>query len=287
MQAILQAAQQQQATDILSIDNRIWFRVLGSLKATDYPVVPFVDIPSGFELKSPTHIRCLPLDLTLTSLQYPSEVSTVTDFTKGLVILSGTNNSGKTTLLLHWLSRLKNRSVDSHISLPATKGVLWSSDQPDIQIVTVTDSESAFNALRNSIHRLVIAIIDARSNADALRHLTMILKDHEVHSVQSLMSEQISSLVNINLVRTVQQKLRPLIAITNRNESIAALIADGKYQKLEDAVQRGNGGRGSLSADVQLAEWIQMRQIQLDEAIRFANYPATMRLRASGIIHND
>ena len=30
MQAILQDAQQQQATDIVSINNRIWFRVLKS-----------------------------------------------------------------------------------------------------------------------------------------------------------------------------------------------------------------------------------------------------------------
>ena len=36
MQAILQAAQQQQATDILTIDNRIWFRVLGSLQSTNH-----------------------------------------------------------------------------------------------------------------------------------------------------------------------------------------------------------------------------------------------------------
>ena len=287
MQAILQAAQQKQATDILTIDNRIWFRILGTLQSTDYPVATFEELPSGFEQKSPTHIRCLPLDLTLTGLQYPREVSTVTDFTKGLVLLSGTNTSGKTTLLLHWLSKLKNRSVDSRITLPTTKGVLWSNDQPDIQIVDITDSSSAFNALRSSIHRLVIAVIDARNNADTLRHLTMLLKEYDPRSIQSLMSEQICSLVNINLVRTIQQKLRPLIAITNCNESIAALIADGEFHKLENSVQRGNGGFGSLSADVQLAEWIQMRQIQLEEAIRFANYPATMRLRASGIIHND
>ena len=287
MQAILDVAQQQQATDILNIDNRIWLRVQGDLRSTDHPAVTFEVPPAHFELKSPTHIRCLPQDLTLTGLQYPNEVSTVTDFTNGLVLLSGTNRSGKTTLLLHWLSRLRNRTINNHISLPTITGVLWSSDQPDIEIVAITDGPSAINALRSSIHRLVIAVIDARSNADALRHLTMLLKDYQPHFIQSLMSDQISSLVNINLVRTIQQKYRPLLAITNRNQSIASLIESGNFHKIEDAVQRGNGGLGSLSADVQLAKWIQMRQIQLDEAIRFANYPATMRLRATGIIHND
>ncbi len=287
MHAILQAAQQQRATDILNIDNRIWFRVLGKLQSTPHTPVPFEGLPTGFERRSATHIRCLPTDLTLTSLQYPGEISTVMDFEKGLVILSGTKNSGKTTLLLHWLSTLQNRCVQSLIDLPTTQNVLWSNDQPDIQIVEITDEASVFSALRNSIHHLVIAIVDARNTNDALRHCTMLMNTYRPINVQSLMSEQICSLVNINLVQTVQQRLRPLISITNCNESIASLVEAGNFDKIEDSVQRGNGGLGSISADLQLAEWIKMRQVQLDEAIRFANYPATMRLRASGIVHND
>ena len=215
MHAILQAAQQQRATDILNIDNRIWFRVLGKLQSTPHTPVPFEGLPTGFERRSATHIRCLPTDLTLTSLQYPGEISTVMDFEKGLVILSGTKNSGKTTLLLHWLSTLQNRCVQSLIDLPTTQNVLWSNDQPDIQIVEITDEASVFSALRNSIHHLVIAIVDARNTNDALRHCTMLMNTYRPINVQSLMSEQICSLVNINLVQTVQQRLRPLISITN------------------------------------------------------------------------
>ena len=209
------------------------------------------------------------------------------DFEKGLVILSGIHSSGKTTLLMYWLSTLQNRSVTSSIKLPTTQGILWSNDQPDIQIVSITDQASALNALRDSIHQLVIAIVDARSNHDALRHMSMLLKEYSPTIVQSLMSEQICSLVNVNLIQTVQQRLRPLLSITNVNESIASLIEAGHFSKVEDSVQHGNGGIGSLSADLQLSEWIKMRQIHLDEAIRYANYPATMRLRASGIVHND
>lgn len=287
MQSILQAALQQRATDILNIDNRIWFRVLGKLQSTPHAPVPFESLPTGFERKSATHVRCLSTDLTLTNLQYPEEVSTVMDFEKGLVLLSGANTSGRTTLLLYWLSILQNRSVESHIDLPPTKGVLWSSDQPDIQIVNITDATSVFKALRDSIHQLVIAIVDAKNANDTLRHFTMLLREYSPTTVQSLMSEQICSLVTVNLVRTVQQKIRPLISIINRNESITSLIKAGSFQKLEDSVQRGNAGLGSISADLQLAEWITIRNIELDEAIRFANYPATMRLRAAGIVHND
>jgi len=289
MQPILQDAVQRRATDIVLINNTVWFRIQGKLQSTNHSATSFESVPNGFEKKSETHIRCLPTDLTLSGLQYPGEVSKVLDFEKGLVILSGAHNSGKTTLLLHWLNSLKDRSVKSEITLPPnmTPQVLWSSDQPDIRIVQITDATSALQALRDSIHHLVIAVLDARTNADALRHIRMLLSQYNTQTIQSLMSEQICSVVNIALVRTVQQQYRPLVSITNRNESISAQIAEGEFHKLEDSVQRGNGGLGSLSCDVQLAEWLQQRQIQLDEGLRFANYPATMRLRASGIIHND
>ncbi len=291
MSAMLQDAQQQNATDILIINQQVWFRVLGKLQPTTHSATSFSETPAGFELKSSQHLRRLPTDLTLSALQYPGEVSKVLDFEKGLIILSGAHNSGKTTMTLHWLNTLQNRSVNNQIDLPTgtdmLSKVLWSTDQADIKLVSISDGNSALQALRDSIHQLVIAVVDARSNADALRHFSMLLRDHNTETILSLMSEQICSTVNVSLVRTVQQTYRPLVAITNRNESTSAQIAKGTFHKLEDAVQRGNGGLGSLSADVQLAEWLQQRKIQLDEALRFANYPATMRLRASGIIHND
>ena len=295
MDAILRDAQQQYATDILLINGSVWFRVSGKLQSTTHTASAFENVPDGFERKSNSHIRCLPTNFTLNELQYPGEVSKVLDFERGLIILNGATNSGKTTLLLHWLKSLQQRSVDNRIQLPKSglDNVLWSSDQADIQLTSITDGASAFKALRDSIHQIVIAVVDARSNADALRHIHMILcnsghsSGSDDNMILSLMSEQICSVVNISLVRTVQQRYRPLVAITNRNESVSAQIAHGDFHKLEDAVQRGNGGLGSLSADLQLANWLQQRQIDLEEALRFANYPATMRLRASGIIHND
>ena len=48
----LAAVQQQQATDILTIDNRIWFRVLGSLNLQTTLLRPLKN-SSGFELNLP------------------------------------------------------------------------------------------------------------------------------------------------------------------------------------------------------------------------------------------
>lgn len=291
MQPYVQEAQQLHATDILLINNTVWYRVLGKLQPSQHSV-PSLEIPANaphFERRSETHIRCLPADVSFDALHYPAEVAKVMDAKRGLILLSGPQNSGKTTLLIHWLSRLQNRSVDLSVSLPEvfTSKLLHSRDQADIRVMSISDTDSAMSALRDSINQVVIGIVNGRSNADVLRYFTLMLNHLPKHAVREMLSEQVVSLVNTNLIRTVQNKLHPLIAITNSNESIASLIAEGSFAKLEDAVQRGNGGYGSISGDIQLAEWLQQRQISLEEAIRFAMYPATMRLRASGIIHND
>lgn len=291
MQPYLQEAQQSQATDILLLNGQVWYRVLGKLRPSNHSAssLELPPLATSFEQKSPSHIRCLPNDLSFEALNYPAEVAKIMDAERGLVLLSGPQNSGKTTLLLHWLSRLQNRSVELTLELPEAHAnkVLRSSDQADIKVMTITDASDAMTALRDSIHQVVIAVMDGRSNADSLRFISLLLNDLPDVAVREMLSEQVVSLVNVNLIRTIQNRLHPLLAITNSNESISSQIADGHFHKLEDSVQRGNGGYGSISGDIQLAEWLQQRQISLDEALRFAMYPATMRLRASGIIHND
>ena len=290
MQAILDEANRLNATDIVLIQNHVWYRVLDKLQPSTHQLNEFIEpSPSRTEVKSSSHLRCLPNNLQADTLQYPSEVALLTKQTRGLILLSGPQGSGKTTLLLHCLQGLPNRSVHLEIPLPHSylENVLLSSDQADVRVQNITDGTSAIEALRNSVHQLVIATIATKHHADTLRHLTMLLKEYPKDSVLSLMSEQIVSLVNINLIHTVQNTRRPLVSIINNNESIRSQISEGRFHKLEDSIQRGNSGLGSLSTDVQLAEWLRLRQIALDEALNYAIYPATMRLRASGIIHND
>lgn len=291
MQPYLQEAQQSQATDVLLLNGQVWYRILGKLRPSNHSASS-LELPTLtplFEQKSSSHIRCLPSDLSFQALNYPAEVAKIMDVERGLILLSGPHNSGKTTLLLHWLSRLQNRSVELTLDLPEAHAskVLRSTDQADIKVMALKDASDAMTGLRDSINKVVIMVVDGRSNADSLRYMALLLNHLPDVTVREMLSEQVISLVNVNLVRTIQNRFHPLVAITNSNESIRSQIAEGHFHKLEDSVQRGNGGYGSISGDIQLAEWLQQRQVSLEEALRFAMYPATMRLRASGIIHND
>ena len=277
------------SSDILLIENQAWYRVLGQLRqshhTTDSLTLP--DNTTHMEQKSSTHIRCLPSD-SVGQPNYPAEVTQVINAERGLIVLSGPKIAAKPhcIALVESCEKSQYPPINRTSSSP-TETLLLSTDQADIKVLSILVATDALSALRDSISQVVIAIIDGRNNADALRYISLILNHLPNREIKEMLSEQIVSLVNVNLVRTVQNRYQPLVAVTNRNESIASLISEGHFQKLENAVQRGNGGYGSISADIQLAEWLQQHQISLEEALRFAMYPATMRLRASGIIHND
>ena len=233
MQAILDEANRLNATDVVLIKNQVWYRVLDKLQPSTHQLNEFVlPLPNGVERKSSTHLRCLPTSLNMDNLQYPPEISFPTKHTRGLILLSGPKSSGKTTLLMHWIQGFQNRSVHLEIPIPEStlRNVLISSDQADIRIQSITDGVSALKALRNSIDQLVIATLPTKHHADSLRHLSMLLKEYPNDSVLSLMSEQIVSLVNMNLIHTLKNTHRPLISIINNNESIRSQISDGLFE---------------------------------------------------------
>ena len=283
-------AQSITATDIYNIDNTIWYRVLQKLQTQQQPAIDFADnIVALCEHKSPTHLRLLPNDLSRNALHYPTEVERLFNLDKGLIIISGSHGSGKTTLLLHLLQNLGNRTLQADINLPTLKNCKWllSNDQADVHIMELHDAQSSLDALNAASHQLVIAQINAGNTVDAMRKLLIWLSQYPEQLIQDLMADQIKSIVSCALVKTTNQQIRPIIGIAHSNESIRAQIKQGHFHEIEQFVQRGNAGSGSLSFDIQLANLLQSRTISMEEALRLAIEPATMRLRASGIIHND
>ena len=75
MHAILQAAQQQRATDILTIDNRIWFRVLGKLQPHHTAQLCLKIYPLGSsESRQHTFDVCKPISpLSVSNIQVKSQ----------------------------------------------------------------------------------------------------------------------------------------------------------------------------------------------------------------------
>jgi Tfp pilus assembly pilus retraction ATPase PilT len=280
------------ASDILLIQNSIWYRIQGQLHKSIHSTETLDDTPHpNIERKSATHLRCIQNFLAQPNLplNYPKESKDIlTGKKNGLILVGGPSASGKTTLALHLLHAMNHHSVQvSSFSKHLYPNVLLSNDAPNIIHMKIHDAHTAMYALRSSIDSIVIADIHAKNAQDVMQQMQLLLKDYPEELILSLCAEQVQTIVTCALVQSISQKYRPLLTIIQTNESISAQIQQKAFHNLETYVQRGNAGAGSLSGDVQLAQWLQEKTITMDEAIRFAAQPATMRLRAAGIVHNE
>ena len=285
-------ALEQGASDILLIQHSIWYRIQGQLHKSSHSAEN-LDITQhpNIEKKSNTHLRCIQNFLAQPNIQlnYPKESKNiVTGKKNGLILVGGPSASGKTTLVLHLLHGMNNHSVQvSSFPTHLYQDILLCNDAPNIIHMKIHDAQTAMSALRSSIDSIVIADIHAKNAQDIMQQMQLFLKDYPEELILSLCAEQIQTIVTCALVQSISQKYRPLLTIIQTNESISAQIQEKAFHNLETYVQRGNAGAGSLSGDVQLAQWLQEKTIAMDEAIRFAAQPATMRLRAAGIVHNE
>ena len=296
MTRYLQDAIQKNASDIYIDQGVLFFREGDSLVKTQHSVHEFGTVPPFCERKSRHHIRLLPPDFSSQKLQYPQEVSSIFKKKRGLILCMGAASSGKTTLLLHLLknepaSRISayNTHIKSSSPYRVCSQHLWCAkdENPDIEILTIHSPESALHALLNAPNRLICANIKANGIPDGLNKLMLYLHSYPKEYILNLVAAYVNCLVSTALVTNQAGKKRPLISIAHVNESLGTQIQQGNFKLIEEFVQKGNVGENSLSSDIQLATWLQNRQISMEEATSYAINPSKMRLRASGIIHND
>lgn len=296
MTLYLQDAMKRNVSDIYIDQGTIFFREDVSLIKTQYSIPEFGAIPLFCERKARNHIRLLPQDLSAQALQYPPEVSSILSKQRGLILCIGASTSGKTTLILHLLKHTPSTRIsayNTHVKSSSPYRVcsqhLWcaTDEVPDIEVLTIRSPETALHALMNASNRLIIANIKAKGMQDGLSKLMLFLHSYPKEYILDLLATYINCFVSTVLVSSQAKKKLPLIGIAQANESLAAQIRQGNFHIIEEFIQKGNAGAHSLSVDLQLATWLQNRQLSLTEATSNAINPSKMQLRASGIIHND
>jgi twitching motility protein PilT len=298
----IQEAVSRKATDIHIHSQKVYYRIQKDL-VDSKNIVPnnfstevtkqgtVTDLPTYVEKRNDLHYRILPQKYSLESLQYPLEIKSIMNRRRGLIIVSGSPGSGKTTILTHLMHSVSLKKVFiNNVYLPKfeTSSIYSSttSDQ-DISLVEINNADDAFKALRSSAGHLVIAQMNTNGITDTLRHFLFLLNQYDKHLVLDLLAEHLQVLLSTKILFSKERKVLPLIGILQNNQSSKRRIINGAFNEIDDLINNENAGAGSLSIDGQLAIWLQQRVISMDEALRVAINPSTMNLRAAGIIHNE
>lgn len=247
-------------------------------------------------------------------LNLPPQVESLADHHRGIVVVSGTTGSGKSTSLAAIIGKINRTRAERIITIEDPVEYQHENAKALVSQVEVgTDVESYEYGLRAMMRQdpdtiLIGEIRDSFSLTTALRAAdTGHLVFTTVHATNAPMTiERMVSLfdpdqkelqqtqLGLNLVAVLCQRLAkrrdgkgrvPVVEIMMATPIVRKYILDGEFEKLKAAV--GNRESGSQSFDQHLTELFQKQIIDVSEAKRLASNVDALNLALRGISNSD
>jgi twitching motility protein PilT len=247
-------------------------------------------------------------------INLPKQIEELATYNRGIVLISGTTGSGKSTTLAAIIGKINRTRAERIITIEDPIEFQHDNHKSLVSQVEVgTDSDSYETALRAMMRQdpdtiLIGEIRDSFSLTTALRAAdTGHLVFTTVHAANATMTvERLVSMfdplqkdlqqtqLGMNLVAVACQRLAkrregkgrvPVVEIMMATPLVRKFILDGEFEKLPGTV--GNREAGSQSFDQHLTELFQKQIIDVNEAKRLASNVDALTLALRGIGNSD
>jgi len=240
------------------------------------------------------------------TLGIPEEVMDLADIHHGMVLVTGTAGSGKSTTQACILDRV-NRTRAAHIITLEDPIEFLHRDQKSIvsQREIAIDTADYLSALRACLRQapdvillgemrdhetirtamtaaetghLLIATLHTKGTVNTIDRIVDSFPAGQQGQIRVQLSMVLHTVVSQQLLPDVDGGRVPAYEIMHTNSAIRSLIRDSKTHQIEDVISRG-GAEGMISMDQSILELYRQGRITLQTALDYAGNPEQLRRR--------
>jgi twitching motility protein PilT len=260
-------------------------------------------------------MRAIPKNIrSLDQLQLPKIVETLAKESRGLILVTGTTGSGKSTSLasmidllnqseaLHMitvedpieylhedkLSIISQREVGVDVTSfgAGLKGALR--QDPDVILVgEMRDLETIETAIMSAeTGHLVMSTLHTLDAPETVTRIIQAFPDHQREQIRVVLSSVLKGIISQRLVPKADGNgLVPAVEIMVNTALVRDIIKDPERspRELTDAIAKGHVSYGTQTFDQSLMSLYRRELITYDEALRQATNPDDFALQVSGI----
>jgi twitching motility protein PilT len=250
--------------------------------------------------------------LTVEELGLPPVVLEFTQYSKGLVLVTGPTGSGKSTTLAAMIDHINKtrkahiitiedpiefvhvsqgclvnqREIGSHTK--SFKSALRASLREDPDIILVGEMrdletiELAITAAETG--HLVFGTLHTSSAAKTVDRIINVFPTNQQAQIRTMLAESILGVIAQQLLKTVDGKRCAALEILFVTAAVSNLIREGKTFQIPSVIQTGRA-KGMQLMDQSLLNLVEARRISLEEANRYAVDKSLFPLSEEGVTY--
>ncbi len=221
-------------------------------------------------------------------LSIPEEVMKLSELSHGMVLVTGTAGSGKSTTQACIIDRI-NRTRECHII--TMENPIDTQDYPSalraclrqapdvILLGEMRDQETIHTAMTAAeTGHLLIATLHTKGAVNTIDRIVDTFPSGQQDQVRVQLSMVLHTVVSQQLVPNTRGGLVPAFEIMHVNNAIRSLIRDCKTHQIDNAIAAG-GMEGMISMDQSLLALYKGREITAETAMSYSDNPDQLKRR--------
>ena len=255
-------------------------------------------------------IRTIPISIPdPAKLNIPEVIVNLANFTRGIVLFTGTTGSGKSTSLACLIDKINRErenhiitiedpiefqhshkksvvsqrelEADTHTYVTALRAAMR--QVPDVILVgEMRDYETISSAITAAeTGHLVFSTLHTIGAAATIDRIIDVFPPNQQNQIRTQLSVTLQAVVSQQLLRTLEGKMTPAYEIMIVNSAIRNLIRENKTFQIENIIQTSVSS-GMRTMDMSLYDLFRTRAISKESALLYSVNPQVMASRLSG-----